>query len=818
MGKVRKTKARHYESRVRTKAAVIFLFSILICFGMYYYINSLTNAVEEQKENIRKNENILSLTNKLINKVHETQTFANLYSFSGNKKQLRLFRSGIKDIEKINDTISFFLNDESDKKIISDIIILLRQKGKIINQINRQYEAFNPYGEVYELISKYQPVKESPVVITTTVSQEDTVVHKAKRKGFGKRLSEVFFPEETSDSTVVVTKTQTRIDTLEKHAPADTTALLADIQLFTEKGKKEYVQRVKGIEKQYEGLVNSNQKISEEISGMLIQLHRHTLESVLAEIQKSEELIQYNLNMSIYSGSVALLLTLLFIFLIFHDIKEVAKARKATEKAKRQVEEIMESRHKLLLSVSHDIKAPLSSILGYVELMEMEPTTLDNKQKLMSMRHSSQHILALLANLLEYSSLNKGMQKPNISKFNISEICDDLASMFAPIAHNKQLDFIYKRNIEDDFFVLSDSLKIKQILINILSNATKYTVNGGINFSVFFNDDELIFSVIDQGVGIPQDKLEEIYKPFSRIDGNSGMAEGNGFGLYVVKGLIEVLGGKVNVSSKVGQGTHFEIIVPAKPTEPDIASQEENEEKTNSQSLKVLVIDDDNTLLAVISAMLAKLGHASDVCRSMADFSQLASNLKDYDLVLTDREMGTFSGNDMLREIKMRIPDKKVVLMTARSEYNESKARSEGFDGYIQKPLTINALAELLHCRKLKTPAEPPKFKTDFPQLCSMFENDETAVRNILHVFVESTSDNLVLFNDIIESDDFDAATALCHKMKPMFMQLELGEPVAFLVKMDSLRGKGAELFPDWKDEATKFMKWTDDFLDYLSV
>lgn len=119
-----------------------------------------------------------------------------------------------------------------------------------------------------------------------------------------------------------------------------------------------------------------------------------------------------------------------------------------------------------------------------------------------------------------------------------------------PIIESKHLSLHYHKKIADDMYVISDALKIKQILCNILSNATKYTIEGEIHFGVYNNDNKMIFSIIDQGVGIPEERMNDIFKPFSRIEKNSELSEGSGFGLYVVKGMIELLNGKYPLSPK----------------------------------------------------------------------------------------------------------------------------------------------------------------------------------------------------------------------------------------------------------------------------
>ncbi|MBR5603545.1 MAG: hybrid sensor histidine kinase/response regulator [Bacteroidales bacterium] len=806
---------RQYESRVKFNAVIIYIMASMLCSGMIYYIANLKNSISFQKENIEKNEQLLDLTNNLIENINKAQSYSNLYIFSAKDIHLNNFNISISKISKINDSIHNLCNDNFNRKTLDDITTLLKKKEDIITEINNQFIAFNPYTELYSIIESYQPKNTSAAVSKTT---QDTIVYKSEKKSFIKRLGAVFSPDKALDSLVVVSKTT--IDTINE-TDNEAAELLHELQTYTERGKKEYLRQIEIIENRYNNLILSDQQITKEISDLLIILHKQTLTSVIKEIEKSEILIDKNINISISIATAALLIILTFIFLIFYDIRKVAAARKATEEAKKRTEEIMESRHKLLLSVSHDVKAPLSSILGYLELMHIDSDNTEDRRKISSMKNSAEHILSLLTNLLNFSRLDQGKEAAILSKFNIETLCDDLVTMFTPLAVSKQLSFVYEKKFNNKTQVRTDALKIKQIISNLLSNAIKYTIKGNITFNVSNTHNEIIFNITDEGIGIPQDKLEEIFKPFSRIDNNESLIEGNGFGLFVVKGLVEILKGNIEVKSELDKGTHFKVTIPIEY----VILNEEKEEAIDIEKLKsntienILVIDDDNTLLAVIKSMLNKLGIRCDVCQSSIEFEEYCNNIDRYDIVLTDREMGAFSGLDVLKKIKEINKNKYVVLMTARSEYNKDVARAKGFDSYIRKPFSIKDLANLMNS-EIKTDDKknkPSRFSNDFPELCSMFENDEESITNILKTFVETTSDNLVTFNELINCDNFNDAVKLCHKMCPMFVQLNKKESAEFLYKMDKLRGKDHTSFPEWKEESIEFMNKVDDFISYLS-
>ena len=324
----------------------------------------------------------------------------------------------------------------------------------------------------------------------------------------------------------------------------------------------------------------------------------------------------------------------------------------------------------------------------------------------------------------------------------------------------------------------------------------------------------VVFDITDTGVGIPPDKLEEVFKPFVRIETYNQFAEGSGYGMSVVKGLVDLLGGEIQIESEVDKGSHFEVRIPVGVVESSPDAKEELVD--NKKSLNILIIDDDNTLLSVIDTMLHRLGHQAIPCRSKSDVEGAVAQIADYDYILTDREMGALTGNDILHIFKEADTNKPVILMTGRIEYTNEKAKKEGFEGFLQKQFNLKQL-ESLFGNVATSESEKDTAFPDFPAFSEMMGNDKEAMTDILTVFVQSTANDLVSMNTLIEQSDFVEMQALCHKMLPMFIQLE--RDTTFLARMNAMRGKDEteEDYPNWKEDATQFMAQTDELMDLLA-
>ena len=792
---------------------ITYLFVIALCAALFYYIFNLRKSIENQRSNINTQHVALNWVNEFTKNVHAAQNAANLYAFTEQTKHRREFNTYRDAIKAQTDSLLKVEISEDNKLMVNEINNLIKSKGRISNELSRQFHDFNPLAEFDRTIDDYRPPKPEEEIVVTTVSK-DTVIHvpkKVEKKGFWERVGNVFSSTEEQEDSVVHISME-RTDTLRiQHQGQDSVNILADLRVLSDKAKNEYWTKIKQYEKKTQELVKADNQLSEQISSLLIRLNQEILDSTIKEIEKSEEIIQENTRYSILVGAITLGLIIIFIILIISDVNKGYRARRAAEEAKRKTEEIMESRHKLLLSVTHDIKTPLSSIMGNVELMDKSK----NEKEFSSIQQSADHILNLLTNLLEFSSLEQGKLKVNNETFNLRQLCDETAEMFEPIARHKNLQFIYEPSFEEDCTIISDRLKIKQIISNLISNGVKYTLEGSVTFKARMGRNLIVFDITDTGVGIPQDKLEEVFKPFVRIETYNQFAEGSGYGMSVVKGLVDLLGGEIQIESEVDKGTHFEVRIPVSSVDTKLEAKDETNED-NKKSLNILVIDDDNTLLSVIDTMLHRLGHQAIPCRSKSDVEGAVAQIADYDYILTDREMGALTGNDILHIFKEADANKPVILMTGRIEYTNEKAKKEGFDGFLQKPFNLKQLESLFGSVATSENKEDTAFP-DFPAFSEMMGNDKEAMTDILTVFVQSTANDLVSMNTLIEQSDFVEMQALCHKMLPMFIQLE--RDTTFLARMNAMRGKDEteEDYPNWKEDATQFMAQTDELMDLLA-
>jgi two-component system, NarL family, sensor histidine kinase EvgS len=717
------------ERKIRFKAAGLYIITGIAVVMMLLFFYNIRSNIKSQRTEVEKQQHVLMLTNKLIYTVSEAQSAVSLFVSTHDTTYINKFSNKLLSINSFIDTL--IVIEPVGKSKLQQIKNLLAKQTFNITELNRQLGNENPLNAITERIQKYQPQQRIVTHNIATVKQDTVYKPALKKKGFFGRLKEVFRPDKNSMMVV----SNLYVDTV-LGGSIDSSHILSEVRGMAVVAGKRYDKKIQAIQQQVAQQITSDREISTQIANLLLYLHRNTLNSVLSTIEQREQALNRNYIISLISGIVALGLILLFILLIIYDVNKGKEARE-------RIKQVMESRHKLLLSVSHDIKSPLGSIMGYLELRRQQG------EDIKSMQNSARHILALLENLLEFSSLEQGSLQLNTAVFPLAELNEEIGQMFMPLADSKKLSFRYS---SDKVRLNSDQIKIKQIVINLVSNAIKYTPSGEIALQMTFTNGQLCVEITDTGAGIPADKLEDIYKPFSRVENNNALAHGTGLGMYVVKGLVHLLGGAIHITSEINQGTTVKVTIPCQKAENTIKRGSKN----------IIVYDDDPVVAELASNMLIRLGH------------KIVE--EDYDLILTDMEMGEITGLDILASAGT-VP---VIVMTGHSDFTAEKAAQLGFDGFVAKPFSLDALREIF--------GEGETANSD-----SFLEEDD---EKIMEMFRISTAENHLLLKQALADADFNKAQAVCHKMLTMFILL--GYPTEALLRMDAQRG---EAYDNWKND-----------------
>src|SRR5690554_692063 len=795
------------EQRIRIKIGLILIVIILYFTGLFIYTYIFKQHIDKQKQEMINANNVLTYSNQLIVSVQQAQDMLNNYLVSPQRIFQQQYDSIRTDISGQIAQIKRVSKENEKDILLEDIDSLLREKNRIVNKLVRQFRSQNPLIELDRKIENYDTIIQDSIVVTTS---KDTTMVSKQRKDFWSRLKNLIDPKYAPDTTLTISRTEQEV----RSTSRVDTVMYADLKNITQEASKTYSTQIEGIERQVRELILAEQNISLGISRLITRYYNEAIETSKEGTENSESLTQRIFSFALTVGAVSLLLILVIIFLIIDDLNKGQKARIDLAKEKQHTEELIESRHKLLLSVSHDIKTPLSSIMGYMEMWDTDDVPEERQRQLTSARNSGRHILSMLGNLLEFSRLERNKGEMHYSRFELMELINDVINMFRPFTEEKELHLELENMTSSPFFVETDYTLLKQILVNVTSNAVKYTLQGSVRIRLEYAQ-QLIFTITDTGIGIDREDLEKIFRPFSRIK-NPLKAEGNGFGLYVTRGLVDSLKGEITITSEKGKGTSVTIRLPLSRLDPQQYAVNELQPMMNSSLIeKVLLFEDDASLGNMLKEFLLQKGYKVKLCSNTRDVKGFLRLISSFDIVFTDMQMMQITGIDILREIRksdMAIP---VWLMTAYDEYTSEKAVEEGFTGLITKPIRMSRLTEILSISAHQEEREEV-FNGRFPKLTTLFHNDVQVIKDILATFVETSEKDREALTELINRNDFKNAQALCHRIYPFFSQLDADHLCGPLRKMDRLRGSEEDSYPAWAEELRESIEQIGEFAEQI--
>lgn len=389
------------------------------------------------------------------------------------------------------------------------------------------------------------------------------------------------------------------------------------------------------------------------------------------------------------------------------EISAHEKTEKELIKAKDQALEAVRAKAAFLANMSHELRTPMNAVIGFTSLLLDDSLTPEQKERLEIIRNGGEALLAIINDILELSRAEKKRVELEHQTFSLRSCIEESLEQVSVQANKRGLDLAYtiKYGAPDAF--LGDLGRLRQILANLLSNAVKFTDEGAISISVASkalvdNKHQLQFAVKDTGIGIPQEKMDQLFQPFSQVETTiSRKRDGAGLGLAICKGLVELMGGSIWAKSEVGNGSTFYFTIEVEATK-DLSAKSETEAPFignlyEQYPLRILVAEDNPSNQRVLVEMLRKLGYRAD---AVADGKEVLQSLErqPYDLVFMDVKMPEMDGLLATREIRRRWPSgPKIVAITAYAlAGDKEKCLEAGMDDYIAKPVQKGALAEAL--------------------------------------------------------------------------------------------------------------------------
>ncbi|MCL1140667.1 ATP-binding protein [Shewanella pneumatophori] len=377
--------------------------------------------------------------------------------------------------------------------------------------------------------------------------------------------------------------------------------------------------------------------------------------------------------------------------LLFCDMISAAHSRQEllarTIEEKQRAESSEQSTRDFVAMINHELRTPLNGLLGSAELMSDTELSSHQKQLLSTMRQSGELLRVIINDLLDLSKMSAGMLQIVEVDFSPAKLCQMIYDIFKLRTEEFGLEFIF--NYQDGIpeRLLGDPDRIKQILVNLIGNSIKFTQQGKISVNLEWRAERFCFSVTDTGCGIPQDKIDTLFDPFTQVNNSSNRAfEGTGLGLAICKHLIEEMQGEINLESTLGKGTQFNISLPLKPVQTLPESISASEQNFPIETLSLLVVEDSTVNQVLIEMILAKLGVKPSIVSNGLEAIEFLDN-QQVDIIFMDCRMPVIDGFEATKRLRADGYSKPIIALTASTTSTETEQCYQcGMDEIVNKP------------------------------------------------------------------------------------------------------------------------------------
>lgn len=643
--------------------------------------------------------------------------------------------------------------------------------------------------------------RDSVVIHPRTAEQHDqreTVYEIVKtKKGFFRRLGDAFRRQHTDTVGMTMVQKRATADTVNHRVDiADSVAnALAEIQQKQQRESGRQKERIAGRNSEL-------QRVSILLAwrtGQLLEDIQNDEHTALRRVVDKAMNSRRTMIMRIAGlGLLAILSAAILVVYILRDIRRERRDHQRIIEAKAETERIMQQRERLLLTITHDIKAPAASIAGFIDLLAEYVDRPKAIGYLKSIGGSAQHLLQLVSALLDYHQLESGKAEIHEESFSPATLIRECVGGMQPQALEKGLLLESNINVADSMVCQSDAFRIKQIVNNLVGNAIKYTDEGKVTVSTVYMSGRLTIGVDDTGCGMTPEEQQRVFNAFTRLPG-AQRKEGVGLGLSIAREIVERLGGSINLVSRKGEGSKFTVVIPMETangnddkaeTTIDIEidetaeagagiSQSNENRNSGDKSLRILIVDDDKLQQQLLLEMFARVeGILLDITSTThaCEAIQLAHDIKP-DIVFTDIEMPEMNGNEIMKRIRENRMAMKFVAITAHEPSIMPKLRNEGFDACLFKPFSVQTLAATIcqitgHMVRVKEKQQDSTADSLRSALLPFTDGDAEAERQIITDICRSIDEYLELLGD---ADNSDSIAKAAHKAMPLLEMIKPG-------------------------------------------
>jgi signal transduction histidine kinase/DNA-binding response OmpR family regulator len=729
-----------------------------------------------------ENDKVLKVSNLLSN-IYKNEGYARLTLQSNSEIDLKNYELQTDSLRLEIDSFKTFIQNPKQISLLDTVKILLNKKVKTIKDLKIVKEQADNEVAVQKAMDKITQMEGSlrKLRINDLVKNPNEL-GEYQRSVLEKMVAVLNqnIPDDSSN-----TLTQKALDSM---LVVSKTALSDVIRANAKKNKYLAIQEQK--------LQLNEVSISEQLRKILNIIEREIIRNTTEiNIQKEASLQKTN-QIVTYAAIAGFILTVFFSILILSDFSKTESYKKQLEVANLKAQKLIKDREQLISTVSHDLKTPLSTIVGYSELLSNSDLTAKQKHFNKNIKGSSEYISKLVQDLLDFSKIEAGKIVVENIPFSLSTSIDEVAKSIQSVYAQKEIaleitiDKLLNKNI------VSDPFRLRQILSNLIGNAYKFTEKGSVKINAKIVKNNIEISVQDTGIGIKENSQQLIFDEFTQAnDGIEKIFGGTGLGLTIARKMAEALDGNLTLKSVYGQGSTFTFRFPL-VWGATLFSENKIEKNLNSKKThQILIIDDDANLLALTAEVLKQRNHIVYSFDSAIKALKAIEKL-DFDCVITDIQMPDMDGFGFTKELKKLniYKNQPILAVTGRSDLDLDIYQEAGFSSVVQKPYSpaklLQQLDELFQeNHEIKfTYSENSNSETAYSlvKLKAFLPDDDLALKEVLNAFVKNTHESLLTLRKGINAKNLAEIKEISHRMYPMFQQIEATEIAVLLHKMSN--------------------------------
>jgi two-component system, sensor histidine kinase len=704
---------------MKTKGSVLWMVRLLLFsrivivllalgFALIIWQKNTRSLVQSVEKLSTENPNV-DMLERGITLLYQAENNFRFYSATYDRTYFDDYTHDLYSVSNIIDSLQSSLNNSENidniglsltkKADISNVVIRLKMLTDSLLSVAGQWDTsatHKPQLPVFD-IRKIQNLQKKSSV--DSIFDTGTV----KKKGFFKKVKSLFADDSTPKKKGITVKrsevtNDTTIETNIKSTPEY--ALLQDIHSYYSDKINSYTDGRSRLNQNEKALATINANLINEIVNILRQVKQSEMERTKVIKEDASKTGEKSARSISAIAALSVLIAAIFFFLIIYYLGKIKESAAKLEKEKQNAENLALQKSQFLSGMSHEIRAPLNNILGFTE--QLKKSHDENHDKFMEgISSSAEMMLSTVNQILDFSKLEAGKMQFNSGTFSPYKAIEAAAGTMVLRAREKKLMLNLHLPLKEDILVSGDEFRLKQVIVNLLDNAIKYTEKGEINVTAKIKPDgegfKAVIEVEDTGIGVPPDKVEAIFNEFERLEENENRRwkTGTGLGLPIAKRVIEQQHGKIYIKSTSDKGTIFAIeLLYSKPTKAMNQSSGNVSGSEIPSGKTILLADDDSLSILLISSICKKY----DIKIISASNGQVAYEMamkQKVDLILTDINMPVLSGPDFVRKLRAtpEISAIPVVAITANVLNEDIKCiDSAGFSGIIFKPFRENDL------------------------------------------------------------------------------------------------------------------------------